>query len=878
MSEKISPQGREETIVRGIACGGFGGEASAIDVKDGKIVRIRPFRLDTNYTMDELKDTIWELDRNGKTLKCPIKSSPPYQALAYKKRVYSKNRVLYPLKRVDWEPGGDPDKINPQNRGKSKFKRISWDEALDILESEIRRIQGKYGPFSVFCIGEDGHKESKMLHAGGGIHMAVLGELGGYTREVRTPDSNEGYYWGAKHVWGTGALMGLGLAAPAQNGTATWGVVQDITKHTDMLVFQAGDWETTQNYAGQFWSHLIRYWLDLGIKFVCVDPFCNYTAVAHDEVKWIPIRPNTDVAFDYGIMHVWLTENLYDVEYVNTHTVGFDKLKAYVLGEEDGIPKTPAWASEICGVPEWTIKALAREWGSKVTSTGHFCNGAIRGPYSHEAGRTEAYKLALQGIGKPGVQQAHLASMNVARQAFQIGGPTALTMDATRFRQFYPTAQSIPRTMVHHAIQQEEILWWGSPQIVFVDAADQFIERHYPIPEDQGGTRIHMVWSEKPCNQCCWNAGFKFQDAMRSPEVEFFVTNHQWIENDSLFGDLILPVCTCLENRDIVGSSQNVSNSFAAIQDVCVPPLGESKSDYQIGLALAERFGVADKLSLGMDEDEWFKFAFDNSPIKDEVSWETLKERKYYVPKLAPDWRDDMPGLRGFYEDPETWPLDTPSQKIEFFSEALEEHFPGDKERGGLARWVQGGPESEGWTHDETLLGERAKKYPLLFMASTGRWRVHVQCDDITWFREIETCKVRGKDGYLYEPMWINPVDAQARGIKSGDIVKVENERGIVLFGARVSNRVIPNCIMANKGSRVDPIAPHLDRGGSTNLISPDKPISSKCYGFVVSGYLVEASKVTDFEMNQWKADYPDAFARDYDPATGINFKTWVTE
>ena len=170
-------------------------------------------------------------------------------------------------------------------------------------------------------------------------------------------------------------------------------------------------------------------------------------------MKWIPILPNTDAAFDFAMMYVWITEGLYDKEYVETHSVGFDKVEDYVLGREDGVPKTPAWASEICGVPEWTIKALAREWGKKPTSMLHFSSGHIRGPYSHEAGRTEAYKLAMQGLGKPGVQQVHLASNHPTKYKIEVGsGPTTPGIFLTRIRQYVPTVQDIPRTMVHHAI------------------------------------------------------------------------------------------------------------------------------------------------------------------------------------------------------------------------------------------------------------------------------------------------------------------------------------------------------------------------------------------------------------------------------------------
>ena len=181
-----------KTTLQSIACGGTGGDITAVDSVDGKIVRIRPINYLDTYTADELEPAMWKLEANGEILTPGYKSAPNYFALAYKNRVYSKNRVKYPLKRVDWEPGGDPAKINAANRGKSKFVRISWEEALDIMESELKRIIETYGPHSVLTIGEDGHRESKDLHSGGGMHSTVMDKLGGYTRETRTPDSVEG--------------------------------------------------------------------------------------------------------------------------------------------------------------------------------------------------------------------------------------------------------------------------------------------------------------------------------------------------------------------------------------------------------------------------------------------------------------------------------------------------------------------------------------------------------------------------------------------------------------------------------------------------------------------------------------------------------------
>ena len=266
------------------------------------------------------------------------------------------------------------------------------------------------------------------------------------------------------------------------------------------------------------------------------------------------------------------------------------------------------------------------------------------------------------------------------------------------------------------------------------------------------------------------------------------------------------------------------------------------------------------------------KFVYESVGVKDYVSWEKLNEKEYWILPIAPDWEKDPPGHIKFYEDPEKNPLPTPSGKLEFYSESLAQHFPDDNERPPVPHWVE-----KGETHDERLSSKRAEKYPLLFMSNHGRWRVHAQCDDINWIREIQTCKVRGYDGYMYEPCWLHPQTAAERGIKNGDIVKVFNERGIILGGAFVTERLMPGVAYMDHGARIDPIIPgKLDRGGSTDLIAPGGIISKNCPGMATSGYLVEVERVSMAQMEEWKKQYPDAFEREYDPASGLRFNAWV--
>ena len=283
--------------------------------------------------------------------------------------------------------------------------------------------------------------------------------------------------------------------------------------------------------------------------------------------------------------------------------------------------------------------------------------------------------------------------------------------------------------------------------------------------------------------------------------------------------------------------------------------------------------GNYDEMTEGKTIEEWTKYIFDEwYGLSDIMDWEEFNKKGYYICPVAQEWQEDPAGLIGFYTNPDANPLDTPSGKLEFYSARLAEHFPDDKERPPLPKWIE-----KGVTHDERISSERARMFPLLMMSNHGRWRVHSQCDDISWTREAPTCKVKGWDGYMYEPVWIHPRDAEERDIKSGDIVKTFNERGEVLGGAIVWERVMPGVVYQDHGARCDwIIGGKLDRGGAINLISPGGTASKNCIGQATSGYLVEVQRVSMGEMDEWRNKYPDAFEREYDPASGLRFDSWV--
>jgi len=844
----------------------FGASTAEVDVKNGKIVRIRPLHYDAQDDPEVFNPgRAWKIEARGKVFEPLMKTLLPPLSVGYKKRVYSPNRIKYPLKRVDWDPNGER---NPQNRGKSKFKRISWDEATDIIAGEIKRIHAKYGPYAILTQG-GGHGETKCVHSAHGEPPLLLDHIGGYTIEVRNPDSWEGWFWGAKHVWGM--EQGIGLMFPQTN------VLQDVSENSEMLLFWGCDPETTSwGFIGQATTRFCYWFTELGIKQVYICPDLNYGAAVHAD-KWIPVLPNTDAALHLAVAYTWMTEGTYDKGYVATHTVGYDRFEDYVLGKEDGIPKTPGWAAKKCGVPEWTIKALAREWASKATTVAHnYGGGLVRGPYSTEPARLEVLNLAMQGVGKPGVNQMRMLG-EAGRHGWNKGIPWPRVgvmpqLSAALHESKSIRKQFLIKTLVPTGILSEEPVSWYSVGWANDPVEDQFVKYTYPIPKEEGGSEIHMVWSDSPCWQTCWNRGGLFAEAIRSPKVEFYLVNHPWLENDCLFADIILPSNTKFEEEDI--AVDHWSGQFTLIyrEGRCIEPIGESMSDYEAVGEVARKLGIYEKYTGGKTVEEWIEYGYETSGVKDLIGWEELKEKGYYIVPMATDWKEDPVGIRAFYDDPEANPLKTPSGKIEFYSKRLATNFPDDKERPPLPQWIE-----KGETHDERISGERAKKYPLLLMSNHGRWRVHAQHDDISWTREIGTCKVKAADGYKYEPLWIHPSTAAERGIKSGDIVQIHNERGIVLGGAYITERIMPGVVYIDHGARTDWIVPgEVDRGGAINTIAPEGITSRNAAGQATSGYLVEVEKLSMEQMEEWRNQYPEAFAKEYDPASGLRFNAWI--
>ena len=271
--------------------------------QDGRIVRVTPIEL------DDTDAPSWVIEARGRRFSPPRRGPVAPHALTLKSLVYSDKRILHPMKRVDFDPDGER---NPQNRGKSGYVRISWDEALDIVAKEINRQKRVHGPGSITFPMSSHHQWGNV-----GYYLSALtrfANLIGFTRVAANPDSWEGWYWGAMHHFGNSMRVGV---------PSGYGGLDDGPSEAEMIVFWSCDPESTNGAYAGFEGTPRRLGQGAGIEFVHIDPHCNPTAQLLGG-RWIPIRPQTDAALATAIMYVWTVEGLYDKDYVATRTTGFD--------------------------------------------------------------------------------------------------------------------------------------------------------------------------------------------------------------------------------------------------------------------------------------------------------------------------------------------------------------------------------------------------------------------------------------------------------------------------------------------------------------------------------------------------------------------------
>jgi molybdopterin guanine dinucleotide-containing S/N-oxide reductase-like protein len=830
-------------------------------VRDGKIVRTTPIDLDDSDAPS------WTLHARGRSFTPVRKATVNVHALSLKSNVYSEKRILYPMKRVDFDPNGER---NTHTRGKSGYVRISWDEALTIVTDEIRRMRSQHGNGAIAVFHPAHHQWGNVnywLSA-----LTRFANIIGTTKMGMSPISWEGWYWGAQHHFGNNLRVGL---------PGFYGTLEDCLQEAEKIVFWSSDPESTSGVYGGGEGTQRRLWAkELGIDFVHIDPHFNKTAQLLGG-KWIPIKAGTDAALAIAIMYQWVQEGLYDKEYVEQNTTGFGEWRDYLLGVTDGVPKTPEWQEAETGVPARDVRSLARVWGKHRTylaagGMGAGLGGACRGATGAQWARCMVQMMAMQGWGKPGVNFGNLQfgvpmDYNFYFPGYSEGGisgdvvntgsavnnytrmPHALTMNTCK--QIIPR-QHFPEGIINGHCSGH--LWDG------FSLEGQFPKYEYPLP---GYSRIHMLYRYGGSSLGTVSNSSRYIEAYRHPSIEFVVNQSIWMENEVQFADVILPACTSFERWDIAESaasggyiahsSSQLNHRVVVMQHRCIEPLGESKSDYQIFLDILTRLGAGALFSEGgCDELTWCKRIFDSSDLPRLVSWKDFLKKGYHV--IPPDpstiktpvemrWfaegrakdTPEMNPLPGQYPDQLGRGLGTPSGKFEFIPSTLRRIEADDPDRPALNKYI---PSWEGPHSTQTFA-----KYSLQLITSHPPYSFHTFGDGKSSFVN----EIRGHralvDGHYYWILCMCRGDAERRGLKQNDLVRVFNDRGAVICAVDVSSLLTPGVVKAFESSAVyDEIQTSegpADRGGCLNLLTPSRVMSKTADGIAPNSCLVEVKK-----------------------------------
>jgi molybdopterin guanine dinucleotide-containing S/N-oxide reductase-like protein len=828
-------------------------------VKDGKIVRITPIEFDDNDAK------AWSIEARGQIFTPPHRATTSPHGLASKSLVYSNKRLLYPMKRVDFDPNGAR---NPQNRGKSGYIRISWDEAFDLAASEIKRVRRQHGHGAIFC-------SHSSHHTWGNIGYYLSSNIRfmnaiGYTKMVLNPDSWEGWFWGAAHHYGYTMRMGT---------VEQYGQIEDCLKEAEMIVFWSSDPESTCGSYAAFEGTVRRQWAKrVGIKMVHIDPYKNATA-AWLGGKWIPIVPGTGPAMAHAIAYVWISEGLYDKDYIEKRTTGFDKYVAYVLGEEDGIPKSPEWQANETGVDAHVVRALAREWARKKTylscgGKGVAFGGANRSATGAQWARSMVCLMAMRGLGKPGINFGNMGTGAPLDMQFYfpgyadggISGDVEGTADAIQNYQRLPhlismntVTQKISRLRIPEAILEGKAEGYPTDS---KSLEGQFARFSYPAP---GHSPIKMMYKYGGSHFGTTMESNRLAKALQSENIEFILNQSIWNEGETAFADLILPACTNFERTDIGEWASSggyghhnfnqLNHRVITLQHKCIEPLGESKSDFQIFLELSKRLGLSTYFGEGKSELLWCREQFLSSDLSKVISWKEFLKKGYYVVPAETKSENRAPAsMRWFAEGrkkdvPEPSPLpceygeeylrglQTQSGKFEFEPSSLKRFD--DPERPPVNKYIPA------WEGRQTK--DLYERFPLQLITPHPRFSFHTLGDgkdsvinDIVDHRVLI-------DGYYYWTARIHFADAAARGIRHNDLIRLFNDRGSVICAAVLTERLVPGVVhSAESSSQYDPIGEpgaSPDRGGCVNLLTPKRHMTGKTTASAPNSCLIEVEK-----------------------------------
>lgn len=707
----------------------------------------------------------------------------------------SPQRILRPAIRRSWLRHGPGSQ--PELRGREPFIEVEWEQALDLVAGELKRVREQHGNEAIFGGSYGWSSAGRFHHAQSQVHR-MLNAIGGYVRSV------DSYSLGAARV-----LMPH-IVAPMEElmaGHHGWDV---MVAHTRLLVSFGGiPGKNAQVTAGGPAEHRLRPALARlaarGCRFVNFSPVRDNFDAPEGSVEWIPIRPNTDTAAMLALACELIQAGRHDQTFLSQYCVGFDTWADYLLGRRDGIVKNADWAAPITGVPAERLRRLAGE----LAETRSFINAAWslqRADHGEQPyWATVALAAVLGQIGLPGggFGVAYGPANLMGSPHTKFAGPT-LPQGRNAVQVFIPVARIADMLLnpgaafdyngQRHAYPDIELIYWAGGN---------------PFHHHQDLNRLAQAW-RKPAtviaHEQVWNAHAKM-------------------------ADIVLPATSTLERDDIGFATRE---PLLVAMKAVLPPPGQARDDYAIFAELAKRLDAEATFTEGRTSMEWLRHLYMESAMHAPKAGVTL-------PSFDEFWRAGefrLPAaiapvvmLESFRADPQRHPLKTPSGRIELHSERI----------AGFG--YEDCPGHPVWQAPHEWLGAKlVQTFPLHLISDQPHTKLHSQLD---FSRYSRANKVAGR-----EPVVIHPDDAQARGIAGGDIVRLFNARGACLAGAVVSDAAMPGVLRMATGAWWDPVSagdPHtLDKHGNPNVLTRDVGASRLSQGCAAQSCLVQLERFTE--------------------------------
>lgn len=670
---------------------------------------------------------------------------------AYRKSFLHPDRLKYPMKRIG-------------QRGEGKFQRISWDEALNIVAKETKRIKEQYGPAARYVQISSGNagsvrgdKSIKRLLALDGGYLNSYGDYSNYCTEYVTP-----------YIYGND-LTGNSYECFA-----------------DSKLIILWSFNPAETMHGSLTTYYLKQAKEKGVRIICVDPRYTDTAAAFAD-EWIAVKPSTDGAMLAAMAYVILTEGLADKDFLDKYCIGFDKahmptgyedaetVEEYLLGTRDGIVKNPEWASTLCGVKADKIRSLAREYAQ-----------------AKPAAMVQGYGVQRHANGESAVMLGALLPCMTGNVGISGGWAGGIGHWTRRQKAKFPMVENpVPDTI--SSFLWTDAIWRGTemtPQGDNLQGTDKLKSNIKAIYNINGNTLINQ---HSDCNRTA-------EILKDTSKVEFILVADLFMTASAKFADILLPAASPWECENLVFPWS--WGDYVLYANKVIEPLYECKPDYDWVLALADKMGLREQFSLGHNTiGEWCRDIYAELREKEPElpSFEEFKAKGYHKYKV----KEKYIAYQKQIEDLEHNPFNTPSGKIELFSARLFD-LQNPVEIPAIPKYV---PAFEG-PQDEKI-----KQYPLQCIGWHYKHRCHSMYDNNSWLEEIAP-----------QEMWINPIDADIRGISSGTIVEIYNDRGKMQLPAKVTERIMPGVIAVPQGAWYTPNDKGIDVRGNINTITTQRP------------------------------------------------------